>query len=223
MTIALIAAFVLIIIMLIIPQATKRIVYKKLTQYLGNHEYEAFEKLLDGFACTFSFRPYNREYMRLTSCFMQGDTKKIEAQLDQMFKRLKMKDNQKASLAKRGFYFYMENHNDNKAKKMLSILQNCEGNESEVHNAQMMYDILVEHKSDYITEMKERLHVAKKQYQTSNKSAELVRIGVFEYMLALQYRNQGNKKTSRDYLESALKHCQNTPYEKEINTLLKKG
>lgn len=110
-----------IIILIILPQVAKRIVYKKLTTHLSKREYDEFEALLDGFICTFSFRPYNREYMRLTACFMRNDVHRIADQLDNMFSRLKMKDEQKAAVAKRGFYFYLENREYRKAEKMLNI------------------------------------------------------------------------------------------------------
>lgn len=97
MTFTFIIAAAVIIILLIIPQVMKKIVYKKLTAYLSAKDYTAFEKLLDGFACTFSFKPYNREYMRLNSYFIQGDKKKIEVQLDTIFKKMKMKDEQRSS------------------------------------------------------------------------------------------------------------------------------
>ena len=73
MTFTFLITAAVLIILLIIPQIMKRVVYKKLTGYLSERDYERFEKLLDGFACTFSFKPYNREYMRLNSYFMQGD------------------------------------------------------------------------------------------------------------------------------------------------------
>lgn len=64
MTFTFLITAAVLIILLIIPQIMKRVVYKKLTGYLSERDYERFEKLLDGFACTFSFKPYNREYIR---------------------------------------------------------------------------------------------------------------------------------------------------------------
>ena len=87
MTFTFLITAAVLIILLIIPQIMKRVVYKKLTGYLSERDYERFEKLLDGFACIFSFKPYNREYMRLNSYFMQGDKRKIEAQLDTIFSK----------------------------------------------------------------------------------------------------------------------------------------
>lgn len=212
--------FAVFIILLLLPQVIKRGIYKRLTTHLAKRDYEAFYTLLDGFLCTFSFRPFNREYMRLTACFMQNDVQKIDEQLHNIFKRLKMKEEQKSSVAKRGFYFYLENKDYPKAKKMLDIYQRNNGNESELHIMELMYSILALRKSDYIQEIKERLQSLEQQPNATINTAQQVRIGIFEYLLGLQYAYQNNKKTSKRYLESASKHCENTPYEREILLLL---
>lgn len=220
MTFTFLIAAAVIIILLILPQIVKRVVYKKLTGYLSAREYEQFEKMLDGFACTFSFKPYNREYMRLNSYFMQGDKKKIEAQLDTIFSKMKMRDEQKAAAAKQGFYFYMENKLFNKAERMLSICRKADKNTGELHTMEMMYSILALKKSDYIQEIRERLEPMKKSPDAFTNDAKRVRIGIFEYLLGLQYTYLSNRKLSKTYLNSALKNCRNTPYEYEIKKLL---
>lgn len=209
-----------IIILIILPRIAKHIVYKKLTTYLSKREYLAFEKLLDGFICTFSFCPYNREYIRLNACLMQGDTKKIETQFDNMFKHLKMKEEQKIAVAKQAFYFYLENKNYTKTEKMLRTCRNDKKNENDVYVMDMLYTILVLQKSDHIQEIKERLDTLKKQPNALNNQMQRVRIGIFEYLLGLQYSYQNNEKTSKSYLESALNNCKHTPYEREIQMLL---
>ena len=51
MTFTFLITAVVLIILLIIPQIMKRVVYKKLTGYLSERDYERFEKLLDGSTC----------------------------------------------------------------------------------------------------------------------------------------------------------------------------
>ena len=166
MTFTFLITAAVLIILLIIPQIMKRVVYKKLTRYLSERDYERFEKLLDGFACTFSFKPYNREYMRLNSYFM------------------------------------------------------ADKNTAELHTMEMMYSILALKKSEYIEEIRERLEPMKKMPDAFTNDAKRVRIGIFEYLLGLQYTYLCNKKLSKTYLTSALKNCRNTPYEYEIKKLL---
>ena len=49
MTFTFLITAAVLIILLIIPQIMKRVVYKKLTGYLSERDYERFEKLLDIF------------------------------------------------------------------------------------------------------------------------------------------------------------------------------
>lgn len=85
---------------------------------------------------------------------------------------------------------------------------------------EMMFSIMAEHKSEYIKEIRERLDDLKKQKGAESDQAQRVRIGIFEYLLGAQYLYQNNKKMGRSCLETALKHCAGTPYEREIQALL---
>lgn len=220
MTFTFLIALAVIIILLIIPQVMKKIVYKKLTTYLSQGQYDDFTKLLDGFACTFSFKPYNREFMRLTSYFMRNDKKMIEEQLDRMFTKLKMKGEQKTAVANRGFYFYLENQKYDKAEKMLNICQKADKSPSDLHTMDMMYSILALKKSNHIQEIRDRLEPLRSQPDAFIDPAKKVRIGIFEYLLGLQYSYMNNRKLAKNYLSSALKNCQNTPYEREIRKII---
>lgn len=207
-----------LIILLVIPQVEKKIVYKKLTSNLGQGNYKQFEKILDGFWCTFSFRPFNREYMRLTSYMMQNDTTKIEEQFNKIFTKLKLNTEQKASVAQRAFYFYMEQKKYKKAKEMLLICKEAEI--QEIQTMDLMFSILGEKKSEHIKDIKTQLESLKNAPNATTNNANIVRIGIYEYLLGLQYMYKDNKKESKKYLNSALQHCKGTPYEKEILALL---
>lgn len=209
-----------LIILLITPKIIKQKTYKKLTSLLSNKQYDQFEKKLDSLSAITSFKPFNREYMRLTSYFMQNNQSKIKNQLDLMFDKLKMTKEQKKAVATRGFYFYMEIQEYDKANKMISILQDTPINQNEMHNIKVMYSILAEKKGDYIEEIKNRLKALKKDISSYSDNAKQVKIGIFEYLLGLQYYYINEKQISHKYLISALYHCKNTPYEREIKKYL---
>ena len=205
---------------LLLPMIQKRIVYKKLTEYLDQGKYKEFEQVLDGFWCTFSYRPFNREFMRLNAYFMQNDTKKISQQINDLFEKIKMNDEQRSLVAKRAFYFYLEQEKYEQAKKMLDICLQHDSNQVEVETMQLMYSILGERKSEHIRDIKARLEPLKKETDAYTNPAKRVRIGVFEYLIGLQYSYLHNKKESKKYLENALQHCKGTTYEVQIQALL---
>ena len=215
----LIIVCIAVVIGLLLPLAQKQIVYKKLTKYLEQGKYKEFEKLLDGFWCTFSYRPFNREFMRLNAYFMQNDAKRIQKQLDNLFENIKMHDEQKSSVAKQAFYFYMEQKKYAQAKKMLDICQAHDTNKNEIETMQIMYSILGERKSEHIRDIKAQLEPLQKEKDAYTNPAKRVRIGVFEYLIGLQYLYMNNKK-SKEYLNNALQHCKGTTYEAQIQALL---
>ena len=215
----LIIVCIAVVIGLLLPLAQKQIVYKKLTKYLEQVKYKEFEKLLDGFWCTFSYRPFNREFMRLNAYFMQNDAKRIQKQLDNLFENIKMNDEQKSSVAKQAFYFYMEQKKYAQAKKMLDICQAHDTNKNEIETMQIMYSILGERKSEHIRDIKAQLEPLQKEKDAYTNPAKRVRIGVFEYLIGLQYLYMNNKK-SKEYLNNALQHCKGTTYEAQIQALL---
>ncbi len=219
MTVVLIIVAIAICILWIFPKFMKQKIYKKMTNALSNKAYDELDEILDSFWCTFSYKPYNREFMRLTSYTMQGDKKKIETQFDTMFQKLRMSQKQKLPLAKRAFYYYLEVNQFEKAQEMLSICKE-DPNTNEYHVMQMMYDILAQKKSNHIQEIKNNLTQLKAQKDAYTKEANRVRIGVYEYLIGLQYHYLNNTKTSRSYLKEALKHCKHTPYEPLIKELL---
>lgn len=215
----LIIVCIAVVIGLLLPLAQKQIVYKKLIKYLEQGKYKEFEKLLDGFWCTFSYRPFNREFMRLNAYFMQNDAKRIQKQLDNLFENIKMNDEQKSSVAKQAFYFYMEQKKYAQAKKMLDICQAHDTNKNEIETMQIMYSILGERKSEHIRDIKPQLEPLQKEKDAYTNPAKRVRIGVFEYLIGLQYLYMNNKK-SKEYLNNALQHCKGTTYEAQIQALL---
>lgn len=220
MNIKILLIIIALIILFLIPRIIQRVVYKKFTIYLSTQQYDQFESLLDGFWSTFSFRPFNREYMRLTAYFMQNDAKKINDQLDNLFQNIKLNDQQEAAVANRAFYFYLEQNNKQKAKEMLDRCKQKDGNQNEVDTMEIMYSIIGEKKSEHIKDIQARLAALQKESDAYTNHAKTVKIGVFEYMIGLQYSYLHNKKESKKYLESALKHCKNTPYESQIRALL---
>lgn len=220
MNIKILLIIIALIILFLLPRIIQRVVYKKLTTYLSTQQYDQFESLLDGFWCTFSFRPFNREYMRLTAYFMQNNVKKISDQLDNIFENIKLNDQQEVAVANRAFYFYLEQKNNQKAKEMLDKCKQKDGNQNEVDTMEIMYSIIGEKKSEHIKNIQTRLTALQKEADAYTNHAKVVKIGVFEYMIGLQYSYLHNKKESKKYLESALKHCKNTPYEAQIQALL---
>ena len=98
---------VLTLVFILVPMIMKKVVWKKLLVQLNNEQYDEFYKTLDTGACKFSYQAFNREYMRLSGYLAQRNDAKIEEQFE-LLKNMRISNKQKASVATRGFYYYLE-------------------------------------------------------------------------------------------------------------------
>ena len=97
---------VLTLVFILVPMIMKKVVWKKLLVQLNNEQYDEFYKTLDTGACKFSYQAFNREYMRLSGYLAQRNDAKIEEQFE-LLKNMRISNKQKASVATRGFYYYI--------------------------------------------------------------------------------------------------------------------
>lgn len=194
--------------LLIAPLIARKLLYSRLIRYLGQQDYESFNALLDGLMCTFLFRPFNREFLRLNAVIAENDDEKVMNQLKLMFSKLKMNDVQKNAVSEKGFYFYMDLKEYDRAAEMLNSIKHSKEDSPSLHNMQMLYDILAEHKSSYINEIKQKVDQI-----GDTEGPAAVQLGIFQYMLGLQYSYKNDRKTAADYLNRAEKNCRGTIYE----------
>ena len=103
------------LVFIFVPIIMKKVVWKKLLSQLDNEQYDEFYKTLDSNACKFSYQAFNREYMRLSGYLAQRNDAKIEEQFD-LLKNMRISNKQKASVASRGFYYYLEKGKIKKAE-----------------------------------------------------------------------------------------------------------
>lgn len=82
---------------------------------MNNEQYDEFYKTLDTGICKFSYQAFNREYMRLSGYLAQRNDTKIEEQFE-LLKNMRISNKQKASVATRGFYYYLEKEKSKKQR-----------------------------------------------------------------------------------------------------------
>lgn len=169
---------------------------------------EAF-KIIDSSACKYFFPAFNREYMRLNAYYMMGDVKEIKNQLELML-RMRISKKQRANVAIKAFYFYVDEENRVKAKEML---ENIKGLISDVMYEQMrlIYEIVLLGKTNYVDLMEEQVKTEKDEFNR----------GMYHYFLAIQYGHLDEKKKRIEHLRKAKNDMKGTPYEIKINQMLK--
>ena len=129
------------LVFIFVPIIMKKVVWKKLLSQLDNEQYDEFYKTLDSNACKFSYQAFNCEYMRLSGYLAQRNDAKIEEQFD-LLKNMRISNKQKASVASRGFYYYLEKGKIKKAEGMLSYGKSYI-DEKSFKNMQIQFSILM--------------------------------------------------------------------------------
>ena len=199
---------VVLVVILIRNYLLRKTYTKKIMKAMSEEDYDRFYHILDSFWCKFALHPADREMMRLSAVLSQGDTAKIEDQINLML-HMRMKKKRKAAVAMQGFYFYVEMKNRRKADKMISIVQENAGPQS-AKELKMIASVLLRKEAKYIHEM---------QAYYDNAVADEQK-GMFAYLLGLEYKYKNDTRKSKKYLKEALQKLKGTPYEEEIRSLL---
>ena len=209
---------VFIALVVLIPPLVKRYYYQKLMNDIDTQNYAKFQTHLDSLLAKVSFSAFEREAIRLTMIEARQDKAKIDDQI-QFMENMRLNKKQKAQLGERGFYVYLESGKIKKARHMMEMVEQY-GSEIQAKNLQIQYSILLKKESKYIKELQER-HARLKDAKGEIPANVQNQAGTFEYLIGLQYSYLKDKDNTRKWLEPALEHLKNTPYEGEIVELLK--
>ncbi len=209
---------VFLLLVLLVPPLIKRYYYQRLMQDLESHNFTLFTRHLDSFLAKVTFSAFERESMRLSMYEMRHEMKKADEQV-QFMENMRLSRKQKAQLGERGFYVYLESGKIKKARHMMELVEQY-GSELQAKNLQIQYSILLKKESKYIPELQER-HARLKNDQGQIPANLNNQAGTFEYLIGLQYSYLKDKENMRKWLSAAQEHLKNTPYEDEIEVLLK--
>ncbi len=182
---------------------------KKIVIAMSQEDYDGFFKVLDSSGCKLVLRPGEREMMRLSAYLTLGRAKDIEEQL-QMMLHMRLKKKERAAVATRGFYYYVETKNRRKANDMIKLVEE-NGSPDTVKELRMIASVLLRKEAKYIKEFQAYYEGAKAKEQR----------GMFAYLLGLQYTYIDDHTNANRYLKEAQKLLKGTPYEEVINDLLK--
>ncbi|MDM8156857.1 hypothetical protein QUV96_04305 [Amedibacillus dolichus] len=182
---------------------------KKIVIAMSQEDYDGFFKVLDSSGSKLILRPSEREMMRLSAYLTLGKAKDIEEQL-QLMLHMRLKKKERAAVATRGFYYYVEAKNRRKANDMIKIVEE-NGAPGSAKELKMIASVLLRKEAKYIKEFQSYYDNAKADEQR----------GMFAYLLGLQYSYIDDEKNTSRYLKEAQQLLKGTPYEEVIRDLLK--
>lgn len=199
---------VIMVVMIGGTQWYKRHLLKKFMETLKNRDFDAFFKAADSLPAKYFFPYFNRLYMKMNAYMLMPDQKKIEETFEELL-HLRLNKKQNLDISVKAFYYYVDEGKKGKCKELLDRIIALE-DETAIHECQLMYDIFLCNKSNYINTMEDQL----KQAEGWNK-------GMLCYMLAVQYQNKGDHDKEKEYLDLAEAELKETPYAMKIDEMKK--
>ncbi|WP_416325007.1 hypothetical protein [[Eubacterium] hominis] len=201
---------VIMVVMIGGTQLYKRHLLKTFMQTLKDRDFDKFFKTADSLPSKYFFPYFNRLYMKMNAYMLMPDQKKVEETFEELL-HIRLNKKQNLDVSVKAFYYYIDEEKKGKCKELLDRIKTL-GDENALQECQMMYDIFLCEKSNYIDSMEEQL-----------KKAEGWNKGMLCYMLAIQYQNKGDKAKKAEYLKLAEEDLKETPYAGKIEKMIKEN
>lgn len=166
---------------------------EELLMLLQSQKYDEFDSVANDKFTRFLFPRFNLEYLKLNALIIQGKEKEVDKTFNTIFE-IKMTNPQKQDIYMKAFNYYVGMENSAKSKEMLDII-NTFDNEEMKTEANTIYDIFVLKRSNHLEEM----------LQLIEEQDESVK-GITEYLISVQYENEGNKKLADKYQKLSKEH-----------------
>ena len=213
-----IIAIVLMVLVSLLVAGLRFYTKRKLRASFESGNFEEYQSFLDSSLVKIYIRPYQRELSRLTGYLAAMDNEGTDRQIRYMLEDINTTSKQKAEIASRGFYHYLSVEDFKRAGDMFKAIEENKQEVPDYSTISLMNDIFVLKKADHIDTLKKNIEVLKKQEDEDGHIKQ--NIGIFEYLIAIQYQNKKQFTEMRKYLESSLEKCKGTPYEGRIRRLL---
>ena len=191
-------------------QLYKRHLLKTFMKTLKERDFDKFFKTADSLPSKYFFPYFNRLYLKMNAYMLMPDAKKVEETFEELLS-LRLNKKQNLDVSVKAFYYYVDEEKKGKCKELLERIKTLE-DEASIEECQMMYDIFLCDKYNYIESMEQQL-----------KEAEGWNKGMLCYMLAIQYQNKGDQAKKKEYLKLAEEELKETPYAGKISQMKKES
>lgn len=229
-----VTAFVVLILVVMLagslPYGIKSFVYNRVYKEIQKKNFDKAIERLNEKIYTVLFGKYDRDLMLLRIYIATQDYKKCEAHIMEMMTG-NLSGNQSYQAASMAYYFFLDAENKDVCRFLLPFL-NKKKHEDEYAFASCLYRVIIEKKSEDIESNKivlERLIAEKKNEKQKEKKKEneedaqeenTEQIGLYQYLIGLQYMYMKKHKDAKEYFNKARINLKGTPYHRKINALI---
>lgn len=166
---------------------------KRLKKCIELKDYETYLNILDSWFVKLLFQPYHVEYMRLNAYLSLRQKEKIDEKFSLLLSARKTPQ-QTENIYLKAFLYYVKENDKKRCSELLKEIESL-GHREMVKQTRIMYDTYILKESHYIQDLLNELETTEEKNR-----------GPIEYLLALQYKNAGNKKKADEYERLSKKH-----------------
>ena len=212
-------AFVVLVLVIMlavaIPYFTKGVVYNRVYKAIEKKDFDLAIKRLNEKIYTVLFGKYDRDLMLLRVYLTTGDHKSLETHIMEMLTSTNLSGTQSYQAASMAYYFFIDMENKKMCEFLLPFM-NKKRFQEEYAFASCLFRVLIEKRSDDIDSNKASLE----QLKNDKKEDHTQQIGLYQYLIGVQYMYKKNFAEAKEYLNKARINLKGTPYHRKINAIL---
>ncbi len=156
--------------------------------------FEQFDQEINSSKASRLIPPMNMDMLKFNVYIMRGKQKEVEDLFDS-FENKRLSNDAKLTIYTRALGYFITTHDQNRCKKCYDIIMNLPNNDSVKKSTEVVYEIMVEKKTDRLNELLEELE---KDSSTQKY--------IDEFLISEIYTNLNDEENAKKYADLAKEH-----------------
>ncbi len=156
--------------------------------------FEQFDQEINSSKASRLIPPMNMDMLKFNVYIMRGMQKEVEDLFDS-FEHKRLSNDAKLTIYTRALGYFITTHDQNRCKKCYDIIMDLPNNDSVKKSTEVVYEIMVEKKTDRLNELLEELE---KDSSTQKY--------IDEFLISEIYTNLNDEENAKKYADLAKEH-----------------
>ncbi len=156
--------------------------------------FEQFDQEINSSKASRLIPPMNMDMLKFNVYIMRGMQKEVEDLFDS-FENKRLSNDAKLTIYTRALGYFITTHDQNRCKKCYDIIMDLPNNDSVKKSTEVVYEIMVEKKTDRLNELLEELE---KDSSTQKY--------IDEFLISEIYTNLNDEENAKKYADLAKEH-----------------
>ncbi len=156
--------------------------------------FEQFDQEINSSKASRLIPPMNMDMLKFNVYIMRGMQKEVEDLFDS-FEHKRLSNDAKLTIYTRALGYFITTHDQNRCKKCYDIIMDLPNNDSVKKSTEVVYEIMVEKKTDRLNELLEELEKDSSTQKYIN-----------EFLISEIYTNLNDEENAKKYADLAKEH-----------------